>query len=302
MSTREIDLGESAPLAIDLGADRGAQLARLLTPPAPVLVLPCRKHVEQSEPRRFSRLKLMDESPAHYEDGTVEETSPMRKGTALHAFLLGQKHRVVVYKGRRDPRAAAWQEFQKEHEGKCILIPSEAEPVLAMRASVEKHRRAMELLEGEQERRIEWDFGGKRCAGTPDSVRDYSAHRRVTELKSTLCAKPVRLIKRARWSHWHAQVAWYSEGLDRTMSYPQLPCEEHYVVAVESKKPFNVTTLRVTPEMITKGQKAWRAWWERLEVCEQSNHFPGYSEADIDWVDEEKSGLSDWEDEDEDAA
>ncbi len=56
--------------------------------------------------------------------------------------------------------------------------------------------------------------------------------------------------------------------------------------------------------MIAKGAQAWRIWWEKLENCEQSNHWPGYTEGVEEWEDEgPRSGLSDWEDEeDEDAA
>ncbi len=306
MSTREIDLGESAPLAIEQrAADKGAELARILAPPAPVIALPCRKHVEQAEERRFSRLRLMDESAMHYAHGFTEETSPMRKGTAVHAFLLGQKDRITVYNdGARNEKFAKYREFQAANVGKLILSPSEWEQAQAMRASVEKHPRAMELLEGEQERVIEWTFGGRKCKGTPDAVKDFADHRSVTELKATWCAKPERLKRHARFMHWHAQVAWYSEGLDRTMSYPPLPCTDHYVVAVESKAPYPVTVLHVSPEMIAKGAAAWRIWWEKLENCEQSNHWPGYVEGVEEWEDDAPgSGLSDWEDEEnEDAA
>ena len=48
------------------------------------------------QPLRFSRLKLMGKSAAHYVEGYGEETGPMRKGTALHAFLLGRKEKIAV--------------------------------------------------------------------------------------------------------------------------------------------------------------------------------------------------------------
>lgn len=287
MSTREIDLGGSEPLIAELAFDR----VTLRGEPAPVIQLPRR-----AEPVRFSKLKRMDESPAHYLVD-AEETSPMRKGTALHAYLLGQKDRVVVFDGRRDPRSEKWKEFQQEHKGKCILIQSEADVVQAMRRSVEKHARAMELLEGVQEQRIEWEFSGRRCAGTPDVFRDFSDRRRVVELKSTRSAKPRRLLAQARYSHWHAQVGWYGEGLDRALSVPPLPCTDHYLVAVESVAPFCVTTVHVSPTMIAAGARAWRFWWERLQNCEQSNHWPGYSEADEEWEDDapDSGDAIDWE-------
>lgn len=302
MSVHEFDLGESAPLPVELST--GAQLARLLAP-APVIPLPKRKAAPLTEPRRFSRLRLMDESAAHYAHGVVEETSPMRKGTATHAFLLGQKDRITVYRdGVRNKKHKKFQEFIAANPGKLILSPTEWDEAQAMRRAVEAHPQAMELLEGEQERRIEWEFGGQKCAGTPDAVRDFADYRRVTELKATWCAKPERLKRHARFMHWHAQVSWYGDGLDRTMNYPPLPCTDHYVVAVESRKPYPVTVLHVSPQLVAKGAGLWRTWWEKLENCEQSNHWPGYVEGVEEWEDEApSSGLSDWQDEEsEDAA
>src|SRR3569832_448308 len=302
MSTREFDWND--PPRIDLGGDRGAELARVLAPTAPVLALPRRRGPpDKAEPRRFSRLRLMDESALHYAHGFVEETSPMRKGTALHAYLLGQEHRVVGFEdGKRDLRFAKYQAFLEKHPDKHVLSPGEAEQVFGMRDSIRKNPRAMALLEGQQERRMEWDFGGRKCAGTPDSVFDFPKHRRLTELKATHTTKPARLKVHGHFSHWHAQLSWYSDGLDRTMSYPRLPVEEHYVVAVAMKAPYPVTELSLTPKKIAEGAKIWRRWWEALEVCEQSDHFPAYSEADVEWDVEEASDPIDWEDDDDEAA
>lgn len=286
MSTREIDLGASGPL-IELAED--APLARVRPDTAPVIALPRRP-----EPVRFSRLKRMDDSALHYAQGIVEETSPMRKGTALHAFMLGQKDRVCVYRdGVRNDKAEKFQAFKKENPNKHILIPSEEAQVIGMRRSLERHARAMELLEGEQECRIEWDFSGRRCAGTPDVWRDLGDHRRVVELKATRCAKPARLIKHARWSYWHSQVSWYSDGLDRVPELPPLPCTDHYLIAVEMVEPWPVTVLHVTPGMIAAGARQWRSWWEKLRVCEEANHWPAYTEADVEWEDTDPNGSDD---------
>jgi hypothetical protein len=74
-------------------------------------------------------------------------------------------------------------------------------------------------------------------------------------------------------------------------------------VAVESKKPYPVTVLRVSPKLIARGAQLWRMWWEKLENCEQSGHFPGYVEGVEDWDDEEQSAtLGDWEDDEEESA
>lgn len=109
------------------------------------------------EPVRFSRLKLIGQSPAHYLENHRSETGSMRKGTGTHSFLIGDPDSVVVYEGRRDEResklvteyreavaagrqvvvyegtrnkrAKAYQEFLAEHEGALVLSPKEREEV-----------------------------------------------------------------------------------------------------------------------------------------------------------------------------
>lgn len=245
-------------------------------------------HSELLEPVRFSRLKLFAKSAAHYESGYGAETGPMRKGTALHAYLLGGPEKVVVYEGgRRDNRIAAWRDFQVEHAGKHILSPTEVESVVGMRQSIERHRRAMELLDdGVQENRIEWDIGGRACAGTPDVVRPKNGRKRVVELKSCQSSAPNLFKWRGKNMAYPAQVAWYQEGCERTMSYEPGPVDEVFVVAVESTAPYPVTVFRMRDSILELGRKQWRIWWEALRVCEAHDYYPAYAESDVDWEDE----------------
>ncbi len=249
------------------------------------------------DPLRFSRLRLFGKSAAHYQANAGGETAAMRKGTALHAYLLGQKDRIVVYEGgKRDERSKAWQEFKAEHADKDILIPSEASVAQAMRDSIERHPRALELLEGQQEQTIEWDLGGRRCKGTPDVARQFTDRIRLVELKSSRTAQPDLLKWHARKLAYHSQVDWYANGLGLTMSYPRLPVEEVFIIAVESAPPYPVTVLRVCESMREAGRKQWRAWFEQLRVCEATGQYPEYVQCDVDWEDEDRDVELDWED------
>ena len=69
-------------------------------------------NAQELQPVRFSRLKLMGKSPAHYQAGVDTETGSMRKGSALHSYLLGDADRVQVYEGKRDKRVKAYAEDQ----------------------------------------------------------------------------------------------------------------------------------------------------------------------------------------------
>lgn len=252
-------------------------------------------------PLRFSGLKLMDKSAMHYRAGIVEDKSPMRKGTALHSFVIGDKEKVVVYEGgARNDKWAKYQEFKEQHLGKEILLPSEMVDVLGMRRALEAHPRAMELLEGEREKRIEWTIGDRKCGGTPDVVRCFSDRKRVVELKSCFTTQPDHFKRHARKMAYHAQVDWYANGADNSMTYPQLPTEEHFVVAVEATAPYPVTVFELDPSILLAGRKRWRQWFEALRICEATNHYPPYAQNDVLWRDEqgEEDDL-DWSDDDE---
>ncbi len=235
-----------------------------------------------TEPVRFSRLKLMAKSAAHFAEGYGPETGPMRKGTALHAYLLGGEKNVAVYTGgARNPNFKAWKAFQAAHEGKHILIPSELEKVAGMRRSLERHDRAMWLLDGIQERRIYWTDAGRRCMGTPDNVLPKGGKKIGVELKSCESSHPELFRWKCRRYAWHAQCAWYRRGIELCGEYGPGPVDEFYIVAVESTAPYPVTVFRLDEESLDAGDKMTRLWLEQLKVCEATDHFPAYAESDV---------------------
>jgi len=234
------------------------------------------------EPVRFSRLKRMATSAAHYAAGFGPETGPMRKGTALHAYLLGGEKNVVVYTGgRRDDRIEKWRHFKAAHEGRHIMSPTELGDVIGMRESLEKHPRAMWLLDGVQERRIHWEDAGRACMGTPDVVIPKGDRRILVELKTTRTSHPERFVWECRRHLYHAQVAWYRRGAELCGEYGPGGFDEVYVVAVESAPPYPVTVFRVDEKSLEVGARMNRLWLEQLLVCERNDHFPAYAESDV---------------------
>ncbi len=248
------------------------------------------------EPVRFSRLKLMGKSAAHYELGRTDETASLRKGSAVHSFLLGEERRVQLYEGKRDKRIKVYQEFLEEHPDADILSPREFEDVDGMRRALRKHRRAMELLDGIREERIEWTLAGRACAGTPDVVQLRPDGSKVlVELKTAQSSAPQLFQWQARKLAYHAQIAWYARGLETAMAYTPGPVVEQYIVAVESSPPYPVTVVRVMPSMRIAGDKQCRIWFEQLLVCERTGRFPPYVDGDVEWEEDETE--LEWDDE-----
>jgi len=249
------------------------------------------------EPVRFSRLKLFSKSAAHYAAGYSEETGAMRKGTAIHSFMIGDGDRVKVYSGKRDKRSKAFQEFLEGNPDCDILSPREMKDVSGMRRSLDSHPRALGLLDGIREERVSWEIGGRSCAGTPDVVHVDRAtgRKRIVELKSGVSSKPELFLWQARKMHYASQLSWYAQGLELSMAYAPGPVVEQYIVAVESTAPYPVTVFRVDDSMRRRGERQCRLWFEQLLICERTGHYPGYVENDVDWVDDDNE--LEWEDE-----
>jgi hypothetical protein len=228
----------------------------------------------EREPVRFSSLEKIAQSPAHYQVA-ARQTATMRKGSYSHALLLGTSDHWAIYDGVR--RGKEWESFKADHDGKEILSRSESSDAIALAEAVERHRDAMALLrEGEQEKRLEWEFLGRNCAGTPD-VRHAD---RIVDLKTTRCSEPGRFVRDATFRLYHAQLAWYLDGV--TLSGVGTP-REAWIVAVESTPPYPVTVLKLTDNALNAGRRACRLWMERLLACEAADSWPGYCEAAVDF-------------------
>jgi hypothetical protein len=227
------------------------------------------------EPVRFSQLKHMGQSPAHYIQSTGAgwaDALHLRIGSGSHAIMFDQPHAIYPGKVRR---GKDWEAFKLENANAVWLSRSEHAQALALADAVRGNREACELLFADGaavEKRIEWNLLGRECAGTPD-VR---TSRYIVDLKTTKCAHPERFIRDAAFRSYHAQLAWYLDGV--RLSGLGTPTEA-YIVAVESTPPHPVTVLRLTDNAIDQGRRLCRIWLERVLGCERDNRWPGYVES-----------------------
>lgn len=231
----------------------------------------------KSVPIRFTRLKLMSQSPEHYryaiEHQEWKDTAAMRLGRLTHWLVLGSDERIIVWEGRR--AGNDWKEFAAENAGKEIVTSKEMAQAQAMAQALRRNRTAMEFLIGDMEDQYNWLVQGRQCTGRVD-VRGQRANGRrfVCDLKSTMCAKPGKFLKQARDFGYHAQLAWYGDGMEAA-GYEAV--DDHFIVAVENKAPFCVSTFQLTPDAVEEGRRMYRAWFDELMVCEQFDRWPGYS-------------------------
>lgn len=226
---------------------------------------------------RFSRLKQMALSPAHYAayDEDARPTPAMVVGRAVHSVVLLEREPLTFPGAAR--RGRAWDDFCAEHGDAAdeALTAKDREKVLRMSEAVIRSALAREFLAGTRERTIHWDYVGRACRSTPDAYTD--AH--VADLKTTACAEPGKFRADALRRWYHAQLAFYAEALVHSkLAAPR----DAYIVAVESSAPYPVTVMRLTADALDVGHRACRSWMERLLACESAGEWPGYCQSVVD--------------------
>jgi len=223
-------------------------------------------------PVRFSRLKLMAQSPLHYKHATVEETMAMERGSAVHSLVLGGQP-VIAWEEGRPRRGKEFDRFEADNPGALILTATEFEKANAIAAAVKKHRLAMSRLDGEREVETSWSFGKRRCAARIDAIPIDG----VTELKISMTANPARFHWHALRQGWLAQTVWYLDG----MAKQGRVLEAARIVAVEPKPPFALTVFRLDEPTMEMARKTYRLWFERLLACEDANEWPAYAQDEV---------------------
>jgi hypothetical protein len=228
-------------------------------------------------PIRFSLLKEMGKSPAHYRyavdnDGR-EQTPAMRLGKAVHSLILGGDP-VLFFPGVR--RGNAWDAFEAANTGAIILNEAEHEKARGMAAAVRASAPAMRVLEGRHEVEVNWQYLGRAWQSHIDVIAHDGSY--VTELKTGATSDPVRFVWQAIKLHYNGQLAAYGEAM-RSSGLGD-PLASH-VVCVESQAPYVTTTFRLTERALEQGRKALRLWAERLAACEAADHWPGYCESAV---------------------
>lgn len=226
------------------------------------------------DPLRFSRLKLMGRSAAHYAAYEEVETTSMEVGTAIDRLVFNTGP-VLAYPGATR-RGKDYDAFCDANPGALILTQKDAAKALGTAEAVAACDDAQRLLTGgAAQQTMLWNFQGRSCRGTPD-VRGNGY---LADLKTGETSDPRRFAWKLRTYAYHAQMAWYESGVQLS-GLP--PITDSYIVAVEQTPPHVVTVFRLTDRAIELGARLWRTWFEQLQICEASGDFPPYSQSIVD--------------------
>lgn len=226
-------------------------------------------------PVRFSTLKHIGRSPAHYRyalDHPSEPTKAMRLGTAVDALLFGTREVALPTCASR--RGKHWDEFVADNPGRILLTQPEYRTATEMATALQDHKQAMEFLSGgHRQETLRWEMDDRECSGTPDRWCPAV----LADLKTGVTSDPVRVPWQVLKLGYHAQLDWYANAISWHNNH-KAP-QRCVLVFVEQTAPYVITIFEASPDDLLKGRKLWRLWFERLLVCEANNSWPGYCES-----------------------
>ncbi len=230
----------------------------------------------------------------HQMTGGKDPTPAMLTGTAMHQMVLEDGDGLVVWDGVK--RGKAYEEFKLENEGATIISEKQMEDLEQARYRIEDHAVACGLLDtARTEVSLVWDdpTTGMRCKARMDFVSDgyWGDYKTSNAIDSrSFESTSYRL-------GYHVQLAHYAEGL-RVLTGQSLPV---YIIAQESKAPYDVAVYEVAPSLLSAGMKKRNEIINKIKECKESDYWPGAStekevlNAPI-WAEEDKINSIIWED------
>lgn len=253
------------------------------TPSEPQAAEVARDAYDALDALNWSRLKLLEQSPAHFKNKVQFDSTSFRLGTAAHMAILEPARfqaEVHVATVRMDGRTKAWQEEEKAatRAGKTLfLTKGDYSDAVSIRESVMSNRKARELLTGgKPEETIVWTIKTPsrefKCKGRADYVGSG-----LVDLKSTQSAAPNDFAWSCQKFGYWGQAAWYSDGLALATG-ERLP---FYFIAVEKKFPFITQVYSLPETLLERGRDQYVSLLAKLADCQDRNWWGGYSESEV---------------------
>lgn len=247
-----------------------------------LLNLPREKY-DDTPRQNWSRLKLLNKSPAHFKANPPHESRSMTLGNFGHIATLEPERfaREVVAWGRLEEekvrRGKVWDAFQAKHHDKLIATADEYDTAKVMAEAIHANPDAHRLLSGGfAEPTLLWECDGVLLKSRLDCLNLTEGA--ISDVKCCKDASPRGFQTDAARYDYFGQAAFYS-GAVECVTGRALP---FFFLAVENKWPHVTQVYNVPDEVIQAERVKYRALLAQLKFCEAMGEWPAYSTQILD--------------------
>ena len=239
---------------------------------------------------RRSDLWKINKTPYHFRyevDHPAPKTPALLFGAAAHKYILEPKtfsdeYAVAPIVDRRTKEGkAVWADFTSNCEVKQLeaVTADDFEQIQNMCAAIDQHPVARKLLTGEHEKVFTWTDGptGENCKVKVDCLTEFNGQKCIVDYKTTESCEDGAFERSCRRYGYKFQAGMYREGVF------QNTFEEYgfAFVAQEKTEPYAVRVYFCSKEFIDEGYDQYRVLLGLYHICNVSNYWPGYSDADL---------------------
>jgi hypothetical protein len=218
---------------------------------------------------------------------TDEPTKAMQWGSLIHLRVL-EPNLMTSWACLWDEsrRTKEFKAFKAENEGKYIITTDEMYELDEIAESINKHPEARMILDDSaKEESLFWESSryGKAKARFDCMAGDF-----IADLKSTTAIEPWAFQQQAYKLGYHLQAGWYCEGYKEL--FGNVPA--FYVIAVESKPPYDVSVFEYDEEAIAIGREKAIEIAVKYRIAEKLHVYTGVMSEGIQTI-----RLPSWSDE-----
>ena len=245
----------------------------------------------------FHTLAAFHRDPRAFSEGffdQIEETEPMRFGTALHALVLqGEEayaNKIAVFSEPVNPKTGeaygattktyseARSAFEALNSGKLVISSSADETVRKLYAEFLFHPVAPAVLNGkwgESERPVKGtlELDGKEIA--VKGLIDRYSSAGLVEVKTTAALDDASGRDKFRYAVYDykylLQLAFYHLLLTECLGAPYAPC---WIVAFERNPPNRVAVYRISADVIDKARDVVKNWLREYVDAKETKYYP----------------------------
>lgn len=237
---------------------------------------------------RFSRLKLMRESPLHYAHAVDKDTANRGFLRAVHCLVLEPWRFEDLFIVDAERQTAKRRELHAlANVGKTVIKPADETKARNIANAVRTHPAAGPLFtgEGQSEVPMQWRHPatGLLCKALRDRwTRDKFGQRCLVDLKTYGTTDPRLVGRRVYDLGAHVQMAHYEEGARITTGDEDIKC---LIVSAESGPPWDVAVFELDRHgALHAGQVEREDLMARLAECMAADRWPGRFE-DVEVLD-----------------